>query len=1650
MNKKIIAKNRTNLISLLLVIVIIISELCLIPSNIQAATTDLEKQNKDTNNRNVKFDSFFVNEDKNVHEVEVTEENANNVNFEVNVEKGYLTNGKIELEDPNFKMKAIDNELISNIENNTINLKDISTIKSFSIPINMDKTDLIKQELLNKETKITLSGTYVNDNGKTSEIKKEIYVKVKWNLNVDFNLLSTITAVIPNGDKTIVQEKITFKENERKSPIEQLKMYLTAPKINDNLPTETRVYANSTKATNGDEFGKDFTTDNYSYDDNTGNIELTVNNNANQNGEIAFYDATDEYIITYVYSQNINEILKEKLNINTYVKAAVKLYSNDTIITKEYNNSYDITEQIGENVTAELYTTDTINKGFLYDTYNETGYNLNYKLNINNKDSNEAITLNTLAPMFRENENAFNTNKIYYKSIAVKEELFKKVLGDDGYINVYDVNGNIIASINKDTEKNNNGELEAVYENVQNNIKIEISKPLVEGSFELRNYKIIDANINYERNQIKAFNGIQEKININGQYEGLLNLNETYTKIDLQMDNTELMPFVANNVNLTLSLVTSSNSYDLFKNPEIRMALPEEVESIDAGEISLVYNDELKFEYARLEENGRVLVLKLTGEETNYKLGIQEGTKIIIPAVIRLKDTVSSKSSSIKLTYSNDLAKATEYSVQGKESTEIPFNIIAKSGLITISEVSGYNDQESKRTLDENTVTGQLEIESTEKTAKLETTLVNNYQSALSNVRIFGKIPFENNTKLNGENLGSTFNTQLMQYMAMNGVTGKIYYSEESNPAENSNSWQEQVENFENVKTYKIVLEDSLATGSELNFAYNIKIPSDLKANKNSYATYTVKYNINDQELENTQVLGFGTPNIANSLATTTNVARADNTINVQITPKLGDTVLEDNSEIHEKEIVNFKIDVTNNSSSSVNNITVDIPVPEGMVYLSENAVHYVDGTYVGPYTEESSKKTIQLAIDALNVNETKTLEYALRAEPLGADEENKTVNLSYTLKINGIEQNTQRQTINVKKAKIKVELSFMKRTYVDNSNKYTYTYRISNLTDTDLNNLTTTIQVPKEIKVTEPYVLENGTDTSIGTTELNDNNLLTIKVDTLKAGKEARIEFLAEVIELNGENPTIEIFGNTFLDNDTYKSNITKNKIETAEVTIIKSSPTENQEVKAWDKITYNIKVTNNSDKISSKITVLDAFPKEIIAEKLEYNRFVNNNVDGKNQVIETDETYDLTQTTSLYDDETEGTDTSGRPKYNKEKNELTIPTVLPAGETVDITITATVGYIEQDTTLTNIASVYGEYITSETSNEVKHYAKGNRSSQTDPDNPDSPNNPDNTYNINGQIWLDSNENGAIDSNETILDGTQIMVVNAATSELVKDSTGANINATSTSTGYSLRGLPAGRYIVIFKYDKNIYKITNYKQEGVSDTLNSKAIPGTATIDGNTEYVGMTDVIEITDSNVNSINMGLIKVGSFDIGIEKTISKIRTVNPKGKEQNYEYKNATKLGKLEVAAKNLVGTTVYIEYNLKVSNLGEQKGYVQELIDELPADLQFDMSLNNGWYQENGKLYYTNINDLEVGQTKDIKLIVTKKLTDNNLGITNNIATVNATSSNDTQDNNLENNKANAQLIIGTSTGRTVINVLGIIVLLAIIGTGIYVIRKYK
>ena len=393
----------------------------------------------------------------------------------------------------------------------------------------------------------------------------------------------------------------------------------------------------------------------------------------------------------------------------------------------------------------------------------------------------------------------------------------------------------------------------------------------------------------------------------------------------------------------------------------------------------------------------------------------------------------------------------------------------------------------------------------------------------------------------------------------------------------------------------------------------------------------------------------------------------------------------------------------------------------------------------------------------------------------------------------------------------------------------------------------------------------------------------------------------------------------------------------------------------------------------------------------------------------------------------------------------------MIPAGKTISINIVVTVKELEQNTTLTNIARAYGDYIPEKTSNEIVHYGISEQDPENpnNPDDPDNPNNQEGRYNISGSIWLDSNEDGTMDSSEELISGNEVTVVDAETSEIAENAVGQDIKATSSGSGYTLSGLEPGRYIVVFRFNRNNYKITQYMKEGESNVITSKAIETTATIDGNTEYVGMTDVIEITDSNVNYINMGLIRTATFDIGIDKVLSGVQTIQRNGSQRNYTYDNV-KMGKLEIAGRNIEGTTANIEYTITITNNGETKGYIQSIIDELPEGLSFNQILNKNWYESNGKLYNTEVSELNAGESKQVTLIATKELTQENLGIINNNAYFEATNDNNALDNNEENNTSSARLIIGTSTGRTILNVSLLIVLLVIVVGGISIIRKYK
>ena len=154
--------------------------------------------------------------------------------------------------------------------------------------------------------------------------------------------------------------------------------------------------------------------------------------------------------------------------------------------------------------------------------------------------------------------------------------------------------------------------------------------------------------------------------------------------------------------------------------------------------------------------------------------------------------------------------------------------------------------------------------------------------------------------------------------------------------------------------------------------------------------------------------------------------------------------------------------------------------------------------------------------------------------------------------------------------------------------------------------------------------------------------------------------------------------------------------------------------------------------------------------------------------------------------------------------------------------------------------------------------------------------------------------------------------------------------------------------------------------------------------------------------------------------------------------------------------------TVLIEYNLTVTNEGAIPGYAKEIVDALPDGMDFSSNLNNTWYLgSDGKLYNTSLANslLNPGESKTIKLILSRKMTGENTGTVSNIAEIskdyNEQGKQDvdsTPGNNKdgEDDKSVANTIITMGTGKEVAAFIGITLgVLAIIGTAVILIKKY-
>ena len=195
-----------------------------------------------------------------------------------------------------------------------------------------------------------------------------------------------------------------------------------------------------------------------------------------------------------------------------------------------------------------------------------------------------------------------------------------------------------------------------------------------------------------------------------------------------------------------------------------------------------------------------------------------------------------------------------------------------------------------------------------------------------------------------------------------------------------------------------------------------------------------------------------------------------------------------------------------------------------------------------------------------------------------------------------------------------------------------------------------------------------------------------------------------------------------------------------------------------------------------------------------------------------------------------------------------------------------------------------------------------------------------------------------------------------------------------------------------------------------------------------------------------------------LDLKLDKYITKVTLQNKEG-IKTFDYNDA-KVGKVDITAKKMVGSTVIAEYKIKVTNEGNVAGYATNIVDYMPKEMNFNSNLNSNWYAGNdGNLYSKELANqlINPGESKEITLVLTNKVSDTNSSIISNLAEIyeeynelGITDQDSTVKNQAqgEDDMSSADLVVTIKTGKAVTYTCALIIGLIALAYTVNILRK--
>ena len=1621
---------------------------------------ELESQETSTNNKNVEFDVYY-DDDRHSRSIDIDSTDTK-LNISLNVkEAGYLKDISVDFADANFLI-ADNNEnadAIKNFDsaNKRIEFNQINSGNNVvkSINISADKQDQVDEHMLSKDNSITFNGIYVNENGEEEKVSKTIVIHTGWKTDagkavVSYETIKYIPFVSNKGNKLIIQGKINSGLETNILPIKSTQISLTAPQIENEYPESVTVIANNTSATNGDETGLYFTQDNWTYDNQTGKIEINVNNNPN-NGKISWKkNVLDEYIVTYIYSEDVYEEIKNtSVKLDFEVTVEISLYNDGTGTTVISNGVGEYSykqKKLGELIDITTHATDSINKGYMYnnketaeENKRETDYMVSYTANVSYADIIDKISIDQQIDTFTtetsENLTTISgTNYTYNKQLRVLESEFKKVLGENGSISI--LNGEtVLATITKDTPVTDGYYIVDLTNYNVNNIRIETSKPEKEGSLSIDIFKSIAKDIDYSKNQINNFTNIKTSVigraynediaisEISG--ESLIKLEEPTQKASIT-SNKESLSTIIENTDVEIKATLENDSIDdaMYENPTVRINLPSNIESINIKEAKLYFDDELQIVESNLvdnEDGTKSIVTTLSGKQTKYNNVAAKGATLSFIADITLNKLTPTTQTQIGLVVNN----GDEAQTQTTASYNISY--IAPTGVVTTNSIANYKPDADPI----------MSISGEEKEALIPTlagaqnptftmNVINNYSYDLSNVVVLGRTPFAGNKNPDTqEDLGSSMTLPLTSGITVSGTDASytVYYSENGEATRDltstANGWTTEVSDYSKIKSYMIVFNNyTMQQGANFTLQYTANIPENLQYNMSAYGTYVVYFNnlIRETAIED------------KAIATKVGVTTGSGPV---IDAKL-ESLMSGNS-ISSGNVLKYKLTVNNTGSEKAVGLKARIPVDDSISYVEEDETRINGYTNSESVTYEDGEEGKIIVIDIGDVDVQSSISKEIWLLTTASATEDKTFNIKATVSNDKVSAETESLTVKVLKTFFETQISsnedaidvgdtFRLRMLVKSSEEDLglgdiipdYQYK------GERTNSVITFELPEELSI-DNVTIDDEDKTSQVTT---NNNMVSINLGTVGSNT------MTIVVTFRGNNLGDEIYERSVTITPQIKAdgmdnaeimdsiNVTVNKpgLSITQTSNIPSIAT----IETAQRYTYTFTIKNLSNSQIHNITFEDKLPTELTYSGLDIS------VDNGS----------VSKLVDVSDDGTVSTNIA----------------ILEGKATATINLYVVANRTENDITISNKGVISQLDIGTIESNTLTNTIKKYTPSDIVVPPTEEP------RQLTGNIWIDTNNDGIKDDEEPKSIDVEVLLLDNTSGNIAQDLNGNDLITKTDSNGdYAFSHVRQGRYTVIFFYDSANFSPTIYQKEGADQTRNSDALDKDVVYEGETRKAAVTEEILLTDVDMYNIDLGLIEDKKFDLRLDKIVKNL-TVNNNSGTKTTQYNND--LARIDIEAKDADSSTMVVEYTLRITNEGAVPGYAKRIADYIPDGLSFNSGLNTEWYEgADGVIYNTSLANtlINPGETKELTLILTTKITDNSFGmITNNAEIMEMSNDYGLQDidsvagNNStnEDDYSTANIILGVKTGQVFIYVTLAFTLIAIIGVGTYIIKK--